>query len=155
MTFPCILIKMPLNVKALVAPAHLGAASGGFSESSFCCYQHSFVPPVTHNSSNVRFASGIFLDKKSVICYKYANKFNFFEKKMRLNIAILICFCTLIFSTNAFAYLDPGTGSYILQAVLGLLAASFFTLKHYWHRIKGMMSKGDADKKSDDAEKGE
>ena len=33
--------------------------------------------------------------------------------------------------TNAYAYLDPGTGSFILQAILGFLAAisaGFFTI---------------------------
>lgn len=39
-------------------------------------------------------------------------------------------------TTNADAYIDPGTGSYIFQlAVAGGLAV-LFTLKRYWHRIK-------------------
>ncbi|HSH27419.1 MAG TPA: hypothetical protein VK972_06595 [Wenzhouxiangella sp.] len=36
---------------------------------------------------------------------------------------------------DAHAYLDPGSGSAILQGVLGALAAIALTLKLYWHRL--------------------
>jgi len=36
---------------------------------------------------------------------------------------------------NAHAYLDPGTGSAILQGILGALAALAVALKLYWHRF--------------------
>ena len=40
-----------------------------------------------------------------------------------------------------FAYLDPGTGSYLLQlALAGALAASY-AVKHFWARIKGLFSR--------------
>jgi hypothetical protein len=40
-----------------------------------------------------------------------------------------------------FAYLDPGTGSYLLQlALAGLLGASY-AVKHFWARIKGLFSR--------------
>lgn len=35
----------------------------------------------------------------------------------------------------AFAYLDPGTGSAILQGILGALAAIAVALKLYWHKL--------------------
>jgi hypothetical protein len=42
----------------------------------------------------------------------------------------------LIFPQVAFAYLDPGTGSFIIQLLIaGLLAASF-TVKLFWGKIK-------------------
>ena len=34
--------------------------------------------------------------------------------------------------TSAHAYLDPGTGSIILSAIVAILA----TIKHYWNLIK-------------------
>ena len=37
---------------------------------------------------------------------------------------------------SAFAYLDPGTGSMLLQVILGGVAAATVALKLYWHRIK-------------------
>ena len=36
---------------------------------------------------------------------------------------------------TAHAYLDPGTGSAILQGVLGALAAAVVVGKLYWHRL--------------------
>ncbi len=41
----------------------------------------------------------------------------------------------LLFWTEAHAYLDPGTGSAILQGILGALAALAITIKLYWHRL--------------------
>jgi uncharacterized membrane protein len=34
------------------------------------------------------------------------------------------------------AYLDPGTGSYILQIILAAILGGLFALKLFWHRIK-------------------
>ena len=41
----------------------------------------------------------------------------------------------LLGMANAHAYLDPGTGSAILQGILGALAALAVALKLYWHRF--------------------
>lgn len=41
----------------------------------------------------------------------------------------------LFLSADAHAYLDPGSGSAILQGILGALAALAITLKLYWHRL--------------------
>ena len=41
----------------------------------------------------------------------------------------------LLGAGNAHAYLDPGTGSAILQGILGALAALAVALKLYWHRF--------------------
>ena len=40
----------------------------------------------------------------------------------------------------AMAYLDPGSGSAIMSAILGVLAAIVFTIKTYWYKIKSMFS---------------
>ena len=42
---------------------------------------------------------------------------------------------------NAYAYLDPGTGSIILQALLGLIAAVGATIGLYWQRFKNLIKK--------------
>lgn len=41
----------------------------------------------------------------------------------------------LVAAPSAHAYLDPGSGSAILQGIIGALAAIGITLKLYWHRI--------------------
>ena len=39
------------------------------------------------------------------------------------------------------AYIDPGTGSYVLQlAIAGALGASV-AIKHYWQRLRGLLSR--------------
>jgi|TARA_B100000767_G_C19754935_1_gene532520 hypothetical protein len=42
----------------------------------------------------------------------------------------------LIFLNNAFAYLDPGTGSIILQAILGVIAAGLTFFTNFWIKVK-------------------
>tara|TARA_Y100001970_G_scaffold182041_1_gene221548 strand:- start:19350 stop:19592 length:243 start_codon:yes stop_codon:yes gene_type:complete len=46
---------------------------------------------------------------------------------------LIIYFLTIV---KAHAYLDPGTGSIILQALLGLIAAIGATSSFYWKKIK-------------------
>ncbi len=54
----------------------------------------------------------------------------------------LSCIVTLIiFPTKAFAYLDPGTGSIILQAILGFIAATVASISIYWEKFKSLISK--------------
>ncbi len=42
----------------------------------------------------------------------------------------------LIFSEEAYAYLDPGTGSYILQLIIAGLLGGLFALKMFWSKVK-------------------
>jgi hypothetical protein len=41
-----------------------------------------------------------------------------------------------LFISNAFAYIDPGTGSMILQSLIGALVGVGIVLKVYWTKIK-------------------
>ena len=43
--------------------------------------------------------------------------------------------------TYAFAYLDPGTGSIIIQAILAFFAAIGATCSLYWLKIKKFLRK--------------
>jgi uncharacterized membrane protein len=45
------------------------------------------------------------------------------------------------FVSDAYAYLDPGTGSVIIQAVIGAIAAVLITLKIYWYKLKEKLSR--------------
>lgn len=42
-------------------------------------------------------------------------------------------------STPAHAYLDPGTGSMILQVLLGGIAGVAVAGKFYWHRLRSLL----------------
>tara|TARA_Y100000768_G_scaffold272479_1_gene208496 strand:+ start:653 stop:853 length:201 start_codon:yes stop_codon:yes gene_type:complete len=46
-----------------------------------------------------------------------------------------------IFHTSAHAYIDPGVGSIILQAIIGAIAATSLTIKIYWQKIKSFFKK--------------
>ena len=46
-----------------------------------------------------------------------------------------------LFTSSAYAYLDPGTGSIILQAILGAIAAFFSTLYIFWEKVKTFFRK--------------
>lgn len=62
---------------------------------------------------------------------------------------IISLFFTL---TSAQAYLDPGTGSIILQGIIGAIAAAATFLKFYWHKvlkILGVKKKIVVDQKKD------
>ena len=53
---------------------------------------------------------------------------------------ILLVFNFFIIN-NAYAYLDPGTGSIILQAILGAIAAGVSYCAFYWNKIKNFFKK--------------
>jgi hypothetical protein len=56
-----------------------------------------------------------------------------------------------IMSMNpAFAYLDPGTGSIIVQGIIGAIAGGLVVGRMYWHKFKAFFSRtkaGNADSK--------
>lgn len=49
---------------------------------------------------------------------------------------ILCLIFSLLFSQIAYAYLDPGTGSYILQLFIATLMGIGFAVKIFWRNIK-------------------
>lgn len=53
----------------------------------------------------------------------------------KIAISVLTVWYLFILTKPAYAYLDPGTGSMILQLFLGGLAGMAVILKLYWHRI--------------------
>ena len=56
-------------------------------------------------------------------------------------LSLLYILTLIIFPTKAFAYLDPGTGSIILQAILGFIAATIASISIYWAKFKSLISK--------------
>ncbi len=43
-------------------------------------------------------------------------------------------------SSSVYAYIDPGTGSLIIQGIIGAIAAIGITLKLYWHKLRVLFS---------------
>ena len=46
-----------------------------------------------------------------------------------------------LLETQAHAYLDPGTGSYLFQIMLASLVGAAFAVKTYWIKIKEFVKK--------------
>jgi hypothetical protein len=44
------------------------------------------------------------------------------------------------FVSDAYAYLDPGSGSIVIQALIGALVGAGIALKVYWEKIKWKLS---------------
>ena len=55
---------------------------------------------------------------------------------IKLFFIITVFFFSGFFISDAYAYLDPGTGSIILQSLIGVLIGVAITLKIYWFKIK-------------------
>ena len=53
----------------------------------------------------------------------------------------LLLIYNIFIITNAYAYLDPGTGSIILQAILGAIAAGVSYCTFYWNKVKNFFKK--------------
>ena len=51
-------------------------------------------------------------------------------------IILTILIVTSYFVSDAYAYLDPGTGSVVIQAIIGALVGIGITLKIYWYKLK-------------------
>ena len=52
----------------------------------------------------------------------------------------LVLLSVFSFNNEAFAYLDPGTGSMLLQLLLGGVAGVLVIGKLYWQRVKDVFS---------------
>jgi hypothetical protein len=53
----------------------------------------------------------------------------------------LVLIISLILPPNAYAYFDPGAGSYLLQIAAAALFAGIFIISNWWKRIKSIFIK--------------
>ena len=51
-----------------------------------------------------------------------------------------ISFLHVFTISDAYAYIDPGTGSLIIQIIIGALVGAGITVKIYWYKIKEKIS---------------
>jgi len=70
--------------------------------------------------------------------------------------APVLLFLALLFllalERSAFAYLDPGTGSYVFQIIIAGIVGSLFAVKMFWKRFIGFF-KNDPVRKKEKNEK--
>ena len=71
-------------------------------------------------------------------------------------LALALALLFILLSEPAWAYLDPGTGSMIISAVVGLFATAGLAVKTYWYKIKGFFRRDAQDESTgDDSAAGE
>ena len=70
---------------------------------------------------------------------------------MTLRITLVLA-ALLSLSSPAQAYLDPGTGSMIISAVIGVVAALGLGLKMFWYRVVGLFRGVKSDPRPGEAE---
>lgn len=59
--------------------------------------------------------------------------------------AVLAVGAWLLVVPAASAYVDPGSTSFVFQALIAFAMAAGLTVKTFWRRLKGMFSRGEAD----------
>ena len=64
-----------------------------------------------------------------------------------------LCLVTgsLLYCSSAFAYLDPGTGSLIVQGLIAGIAMASLTIKLYWYKLCAIFGKKKAKTVLDEA----
>ena len=55
-----------------------------------------------------------------------------------------------IFFSDAYAYIDPGSGSILFQGLIGVLVGAVVAVKMYWLKIKNYFMDRSAKKITDD-----
>lgn len=56
---------------------------------------------------------------------------------------------------EAWAYLDPSTGSMILSAIVGMFATAALAIKTYWYKLKALFRRQAPDKDAPDPKRSE
>lgn len=54
--------------------------------------------------------------------------------------SVTVAFGGILLSTDAFAYIDPGTGTLLIQWLFGMAVASLAALRIHWYRAKTFIS---------------
>lgn len=62
---------------------------------------------------------------------------------MKINILVTFIVLSLL-SAPAFAYIDPGSGSAIMSAIIGLFVAIGIAVKTYWYKLKSLLTGKDS-----------
>jgi hypothetical protein len=57
-------------------------------------------------------------------------------------LAVYVGGCAMLMAGPAHAYVDPGTGSMVLQMLIAGAAAGFTTIGLYWSRLVGWFRRG-------------
>jgi len=57
------------------------------------------------------------------------------------DIPVLVIFAHTMLLQDAYAYIDPGTGSYFFQLLVASLFAGMYAVRLYWAKIRSFFAK--------------
>jgi len=61
------------------------------------------------------------------------------RQKRSIRLLAIILLLELIITSDVYGYIDPGTGSYILQMLIAAMLGILFSVKIFWTRIKAFL----------------
>ena len=67
----------------------------------------------------------------------------------KINITVLIMVTVILWAQPAMAYIDPGSGSAIMSAIIGLFVALGIVIKTYWYKLKSLFTSKKIDQQDD------
>ena len=53
---------------------------------------------------------------------------------------LIVFIISITHCANAMAYLDPGTGSILIQGAIAAIAVGAFTMRMYWYKLKSFFT---------------
>lgn len=72
-------------------------------------------------------------------------------QNMKSSILYISSIILLTFSAPSMAYIDPGSGSAIMSAIVGFFAAVTMLVKTYWYKLKSLFSSRENEQEIDTA----
>jgi len=54
--------------------------------------------------------------------------------------ALIVAVVLILLPAPALAYIDPGTGSFVIQGIIAAVVGAGLAVKVFWHRIKSVFT---------------
>lgn len=66
--------------------------------------------------------------------------------------ALILAMALMLIAAPAFAYIDPGTGSFLIQGIIAAVIGASVAFKLFWHKIKAVFTGKPIEEDDDDDE---
>jgi len=73
-------------------------------------------------------------------------------KQRTIGLVALSLVCFILSTNTSFAYIDPGSGSMIMQVLIAFILGILTAIKLYWSKIKSYFSKNSDASNSEESE---
>lgn len=79
------------------------------------------------------------LPNSFLVITKEVVKMRYFTRLRRVLVIFVLFY--LLFPRAAYAYIDPGTGSFLLQMLIAALVGTALSVKVFWNKVKNLFKK--------------